>query len=117
MFVQSMFAIGVVILVSRLLESRSHGRDHSPEPIEVEHAQRRVADDIGDREPRRDWQASARLECCPDVLIHPDALIRAPDQTAGAERRDERDSVDELRGRPGHTQLIHEPMDVEKRRR
>lgn len=51
----------------------------------------------------------------PDVLIHFDRLVGSPNKTAGAKCADKDDAVDELRGRPGHAEFVHEPMDVEKR--
>lgn len=117
-FTLSFLAIDLItIFVPRLLESLSQRRNHLPEPIEVQDAQRRVADNIRHCEPRGHRQASRRLERGPDILIHPDALIGAPDQATGSESRDERDPVDELGRRARHAQLIHEPMNIEKRRR
>ena len=109
--------IDFVIFVARLLESLSQGRNHFSEPIKVQDAQRRIAEDIRHREPRRYRQASRRLERSPDVLIHPNALIGAPDQATSPESRDECDSINELCRRSSHAELVHEPMNVEKRRR
>lgn len=103
------------LLVPRLLEPPPHRLDHPPEPIEVQHAQRRVADHVRRGEPRRHRQAtSRRLECGPDVLVHTHALVGAPEQAAGGEGGDEGDAVDELGGGARHAELIHEPVDVEE---
>ena len=93
----SLLGINSIIFASRPLEPLPQRRNHSPEPIKIQDAQRRIANNIRHREPRRYRQASGRLKCSPDVLIHPHALIRAPDQTTGSESRDERDAIDELR--------------------
>lgn len=112
-----LLGISLIIFVARLLESLSQGRNHFPKPIEVEPTQRCIADDIRYCEPRRYRQASRRCKRSPDVLIHSDALIGAPDQATGSESRDERDSIDELCRRSSHAELIHEPMNIEERRR
>ncbi len=51
----------------------------------------------------------------PDVLIHFDRLVGSPNKTAGAKSADKDDAVDELRGRPGHAEFVHEPVYVEER--
>lgn len=114
MFMQSLLDITFIISVAWLLEPLSQGRYHSAKPIEVEHTQRRIADHIRYREPRRYWQTSGCVECSPDVLIHPHALIGTPDQATSSESRDERDTIDQLCRRARHAELIHEPMNVEK---
>ena len=113
----SFLKISPIISVAWLLESLPHRRNHPPEPVEIKHTQRRIADHIGSRQPRRYRQTSRRLKRSPNVLIHPHALPRAPDQATGSERRDERDAVDELGGGSGHVELVQEPVDVEKGRR
>ena len=117
MFMPLLLRIDIVVFVARLFEPLSQCRDYFPEPIKVQDTQRRIADNIRHSEPRRYRQASRRLERSPDVLIHPNALIGAPNQSTSPERRDERDAIDELCRRASHAELIHEPMNVEKRRR
>ena len=116
-FTSSLLGIKTTIFKVRLFKSLSQRRDHSPKPVEVQSAQRRIADHICYRKPRRYRQATRRLKSSPDILIHPDALIRAPDQATGAESRDERGPIHELCGRPRHAELIHEPVDIEEWRR
>ena len=96
MSMPSLFGIDSISFIARFLESLSQRRDHSPEPIDVQNAQRRVAHDICYREPRRYRQASRRLKRSPDVLIHPQALIGAPDQATRSKSRNERDAIHEL---------------------
>ena len=98
----------------RPLEPPPHRLNHPPEPIKIQHAQRRVADHVRRSQPRRHRQSSRRLECGPDVLVHAHALVGAPDQAAGGEGGDEGDTVDELGGGARHVELVHEPVDVEK---
>ena len=117
MFMPLLLRIDIVVFVARLFESLSQGRDYFPEPVKVQDAQRRIADNIRHSEPWRYRQAPGRLERGPDVLIHPYTLIAAPNQSTSAERRDERDAIDELCRRASHIELIHKPMNVEKRRR
>lgn len=42
-------------------------------------------------------------------------MVGSPNQSAGAKGADEDDAIDKLRGRPGHAEFVHEPVDVEKR--
>lgn len=51
----------------------------------------------------------------PDVLKHFDGLIGSPNKTASAKGADKDDAVDELWSRPGHTEFVHEPVNVEER--
>ncbi len=117
MFMTLLLRIDIFVFVARLFEPLSQCRNYFPEPIKVQNAQRRIADNVRHSEPRRYRQASRRLERSPDVLIHPNALIGAPNQSTSPERRDERDAIDELCRRASHVELIHKPMNVEKRRR
>ncbi len=117
MFMTLFLRIDIVVFIARLFEPLSQCRDYFPEPIKVQDAQRRIADNIRHGEPRRYRQASRRLEGRPDVLIHPHALIGAPNQSTSPECRDERDAIDELCRRASHAELIHKPMNIEKRRR
>lgn len=109
--------IDSLIFASRPLKPLPQRNNHFPEPVKVQDTQRRIANNIRHREPRRYRQASGRLSRSPDVLIHLHGLIRAPNQATGSERRDERDAIDELRRRSSHAKLIHEPVDIEKWRR
>lgn len=50
----------------------------------------------------------------PNVSIHVDVLVRAPDQPAASKGGDERDTVQQLSGRTRHTKFIHEPVKVQE---
>lgn len=53
----------------------------------------------------------------PDILIHADGLVGAPDEAAAEEGGEQDDAIIPLVFRAGQVQLVKEPVDVEKRGR
>ena len=52
----------------------------------------------------------------PDVLVHADGLVGAPEEPAREEGEEEEDAVVPLRSRACHTELVEKPVDIEERR-
>ena len=50
----------------------------------------------------------------PDVLVHTDGLVGAPDEAAGEEHEEEDDPVVPLVFRAGEVDFVEEPVDVEE---
>lgn len=48
-------------------------------------------------------------------MIHPDRLIRPPQQPTPAEGSEQRHAIDQLRCRARETEFVHEPVDIQKR--
>ena len=51
----------------------------------------------------------------PDVLVHAERVVGAPDQAAAEEDRQKQHAVIPLELAAGHVELVAEPMDVEER--
>ena len=51
----------------------------------------------------------------PDVLVHADGLVGAPDEAAGEEHEEEHDAVVPLVFGACEVDFVEEPVDVEKR--
>ena len=58
----------------------------------------------------------AGLDSVVDIGKDPPTAPGAPQDTAGEESEGEEDAVDSLSGGAGETELVAEPVDVEKRR-
>lgn len=56
------------------------------------------------------------MQCCPDVLINPNALVCAPKESAAEKAGQEEDTVVPLGSRSGHVQLIEEPVEIQEGR-
>jgi len=54
------------------------------------------------------------LDGGPDVLVHADGLVGAPDEAAGEEDEEEEEAVVELEAGAGEVELVEEPVDVEE---
>lgn len=52
----------------------------------------------------------------PDILVHSDGLVGAPDEAAGEEDEEEEEAVVQLEAGAGEIELVEEPVDVEERR-
>ncbi len=50
----------------------------------------------------------------PDVGVHADGLVAAPDEAAAEEGGEQQEAVVPLRAGPGHVQLVEEPVEVEE---
>lgn len=101
---------------SRLLKPLPNRLDHTRKPVQIQKTQQRRTSQIRERQPG--WHGKSfplGIQRKPDVLIHFDGLIGSPNKTAGSKSANEDDAVDELRGRPGQAEFVHEPVDVEER--
>ena len=114
---QLVWSSALLFVYFRLLEALHQCLNHLPKPEKVQNTQSRIADHICNSQPRRYWQTSRSLERDPNILIHPQRLICAPQQPTTPERRDERYAINQLRRRPRHANLIHKPMNIKKRSR
>ena len=56
---------------------------------------------------------AGRLDGGPDVLIHADGLVCAPDEATGEEDEEEQETVVELEAGAGEVQFVEKPVDVE----
>ena len=92
----------LLIVITRLLKAFSQRLDHPSEPVKVESAQCRIADNISNRQPWRDGQSSKRMRCGPYILVHPDGLICTPKQTATSKSCYKRNTIDQLSRRSSH---------------
>ena len=97
------------------LKSRSNGFDHPPKPVEIQDVQDGRAGKIGQSQPWRNRKLSRGFKGAPNVLVHFDRLVGPPDQSAASKGGDESNTIDELGLASRHTQLVHEPMDIQKR--
>jgi len=97
-----------------LVKSAPHTLDHQPKPVEVQSTQRRISHHISNCQPEMYGKASRNLGRRPEILIHPDALVGSPYQSAASKGREKRNAVDKLSRRPSHADLVHEPMHVEE---
>ncbi len=50
----------------------------------------------------------------PDVGVHADGLVAAPDEAAAEEGGEQQEAVVPLRAGAGHVQLVEEPVEVEE---
>ena len=50
----------------------------------------------------------------PNILIHADGLVCAPDKSAGEEGKEKHKSVDQLSSRSGHVKFVEEPVEVQE---
>ena len=98
------------------LKPRSNGFDHPPEPVEIQDIQDGRASKKGKCQPWWNRKISRGFKGAPNVLIHFDRLVGPPDQSAATKGGDESNTIDELGLASRHTQLVHEPMDIQKRR-
>lgn len=57
-----------------------------------------------------------RVQASPQVTSNHDGLVCAPHETAGEKGEDKHQAVVQLSPRPGHTQLVKEPMYIEEGR-
>ena len=55
------------------------------------------------------------MQPSPDVLVHPDGLVGAPNETAAEKGEEQHDTVIPLRPGAGHLQFVEEPVEVEER--
>lgn len=99
----------------RFFKSRLNGFDHPPEPVEIQDIQDGRASKIGKCQPWWNRKLSRGFKGAPNVLIHFDRLVGPPDQSATSKGDDESNTIDELGRASRHTQLVHEPMNIQKR--
>lgn len=112
------------------LEALANCSYHHDEPIEVEAVKGQVACQVESGEPKWDGgfdryeghdsrvlRPGARVIVygCPYVAKDAYGLIGSVDEAAGEEAKQEHETIVELRARPGHVELVHEPMKIQER--
>lgn len=79
-----------------LFEAFLHRRYHLTKPIEIQSAQYTVTGDVCECQPRRDRKLSRLCVGGPDVPVHHNRLVRAPDEATTAKCCEEHDAIDQL---------------------